>query len=80
MASVSSDLAFGGGTDQGKGSYPPGPYGNTVGATVAPIVWQGYADNLADAVATTKPYGMYGTDDMFRSGRRYAMLHLSDFI
>ncbi len=62
------------------GSYPAGPYGNTVGATFPMLSWQGYEDDAADAVATTKPYGVYTSDDMFKSGRRYAMVHLADYI
>src|ERR1700736_6698883 len=41
------------------GAYPSGPYGNTVGATIPPLVWEGYNDPLADAVATMKTYGSY---------------------
>jgi hypothetical protein len=60
-------------------TYPAGPYGNTVGATIPPLVWEGYADPLADALANTKPYGAYTMNDLRLSGRRYAVVHVSAF-
>jgi hypothetical protein len=63
-----------------QGGYPPGPYGNTVGATFPLLVWEGYRDDAADAVATSKTYGAYSMDDVRKSGRAYAMVHISDFI
>jgi hypothetical protein len=60
--------------------YPPGPYGAAIGDTFPPLTWQGYRDDLADAVATTKTYGTYNSDDMRLSGHRYAMIHTADFI
>ncbi len=64
----------------GPGAYPAGPYGNTVGAIFPPLVWEGYQDDAADAVATTKTFGPYTMDDVRKSGRAYAMVHISDFI
>jgi hypothetical protein len=60
--------------------YPAGPYGAAIGDTFPPLTWQGYRDDLADAVATTKTYGTYSSDDIRLSGRRYAMIHTADFI
>jgi hypothetical protein len=60
-------------------SYPPGPYGNTVGSTIPPLQWEGYVDPLADALATTKPYGAYSMNDLRRSGRPYGVVHVSLF-
>jgi hypothetical protein len=71
-----ADLA---GADLAGGSYPAGPYGNTVGAIIPPLVWEGYNDPLANAVATTKTYGSYTMDDLRKSGRAFGMVHVSDF-
>jgi hypothetical protein len=59
--------------------YPAGPYGNNVGDTIAPLVWEGYRNDTGDAVSTTKPYGNYSMDDLRRSGKAYAIVHISDF-
>jgi hypothetical protein len=59
--------------------YPAGPYGNTVGDTFPQLVWEGYQDPAGDAIATTKPFGPYSADDMRRSGKQYALVHLSEF-
>src|SRR5262249_59418131 len=71
-----ADLA---GADLASGPYPAGPYGNTVGATIPPLLCEGYNDPLADAVATTKTYGSYTMDDPRKSGRAFAIGHVSDF-
>ncbi len=60
-------------------TYPAGPYGNTVGAIIPPLVWEGYADPLADALATSKPYGAYTMNDLRLSGRKYGIVHVSNF-
>jgi hypothetical protein len=60
-------------------SYPAGPYGNKVGDVIPPLVWEGYSDPLADAIATSKPYGPYSMDDLRRSGRPYAAIHVAEF-
>jgi hypothetical protein len=59
--------------------YPPGPYGNEVGQTLAPLSWEGYVNPTAEGLANTKPYGPYSTDDLRRSGARYALLYAADF-
>ena len=59
--------------------YPAGPYGNNVGDTIAPLVWEGYADPLANALAATEPYGAYSMDDLRRSGVPYGVVHVSEF-
>ena len=60
-------------------SYPAGPYGNNVGDTLAPLVWEGYADPLANALASTEPYGAYSMDDLRRSGVPFGVVHVSEF-
>ncbi len=61
------------------GGYPAGPYGNTVGQIIPPLVWEGYVDPAADVIATTEPYGNYSMDDLRQSGKPYAIVHVSDF-
>lgn len=85
-AAALADLSSGGGAQDLSrvadlammAGYPAGPYGTTVGSTMANFHWEGYRDDLADAVATTKPYGAYSLDDLRRSGRTHAMVHLSE--
>ena len=60
-------------------AYPAGPYGNNVGDTIAPLVWEGYADPLANALAGTEPYGAYSMDDLRRSGVPFGVVHVSEF-
>ena len=60
------------------GDYPAGPYGNTVGATFPPLDWEGYVDDAADAVATTKTFGPYSTDLVRRGGKKYALIHVAE--
>lgn len=60
-------------------AYPPGPYGNTVGAVFPPLTWEGYFDPLGDSVATMKTFGSYTMDNVRTSGHAYAMIHVSDF-
>src|SRR5438132_2420702 len=81
MISSLADLAGAAARDlrQIAGAYPAGPYGNKVGDTFPPLTWEGYADPLADALATTKPFGPYTMDNVRLSGRAYAMLHISDY-
>ena len=61
------------------GAYPSGPYGNKVGDTIPPLVWEGYNDPLADAVATTKTFGPYSMNDLRLSGRPYGVVHVAEF-
>jgi hypothetical protein len=74
-----ADLSIAQGTDLATSAYPAGPYGHDVGSTIAPLVWEGYADPLADALATTKPYGPYSMNDLRLSGKAYGIVHLSAF-
>jgi hypothetical protein len=78
------DLAVGGAADLAQlkdiaSAYPPSPYGHSVGDTIWPLVWEGYADPLADAIASSKTYGPYSMDDLRRSGRPYAAVHVAEF-
>ena len=62
----------------GYGAYPAGPYGHGVGDIVSNLQWEGYVDEHADAVATTKPWRHYSMDDVRRSGMSYALIHSGD--
>jgi hypothetical protein len=73
------DLASGSGDMTASQNYPAGPYGHKVGDTISPLTWEGYADPLADAIATQKPFGSYSMNDLRLSGRPYAAIHVSDF-
>jgi hypothetical protein len=42
--------------------------------------WIGYADPAADALATTKPYANYSLDDARKSGHRWAMINVAEFL
>lgn len=80
LAGSPSDLAMASKHDMAMlADYPPGPYGADVGSTFPPLLWEGYPDLAGDAIANTKPYGPYLMDDARRSGRAYAMVHVSDF-
>lgn len=60
-------------------AYPAGPYGHTVGATLPPLAWIGYAVPNGDALATTATLAAYSMDDLRRSGRAYGVVHVSSF-
>lgn len=79
---IAADLSGGGSPSDlsgMSGGYPAGPYGNTVGAIIPPLVWEGYVDPAADQIATNEPYGNYSMDDLRQSGKPYAIVHVSDF-
>jgi hypothetical protein len=78
--SILTDLSMNGGTDGPvANNYPAGPYGNKVGDVFPPLVWEGYVDDAADAIANTKPYVPYSADAARKSGRAYAMIHVAEF-
>jgi hypothetical protein len=62
----------------GIGPYPAGPYGTAKGDVIADLSWEGYVNDAADAVATTRPYGPYSLDALRHSGRRYALVNLAE--
>lgn len=65
--------------DAALGPYPSPPYGNAVGSTFPALSWEGYVDDAADALASTKPYGPYSSDQLRKSGKRYALVHVAEF-
>ncbi len=76
---ASADLSTPGNVDLASAAYPAGPYGHDVGSVIPPLVWEGYADPAADALANTKPYGPYSMNDLRLSGKAYGIVHLSAF-
>ncbi len=60
-------------------NYPPGPYGNNKGDTIADLKWEGYVNEVGDVRSDSKPYIDYGTDAMRKSGKRYGLIHISAF-
>jgi len=80
QADLSQSVADLSGADLGQGQYPAGPYGRAVGDTFPLLAWEGYVNNAADAVSTTKPFGSYSSDDARKSGRAFMMVHVADYI
>jgi hypothetical protein len=75
------DLAAGGDLAMTAGSDLAGAVvGNEEGNLFPSLAWQGYVNDAADAISTTKPFVPYSTDAMKQSGRAYALVHVSDFI
>lgn len=62
------------------GPYPAAPYGNTVGATLTNLKLQGYVNNTGAVLSNTLPWTTaYSLDDVRKSGKPYALIHVSDF-
>lgn len=62
------------------GAYPSGGYGNAIGDVVANLAWEGYENDLADSIASTKPYVKTDLDALRRKAPKgYAMIHVSEF-
>lgn len=70
----------GAGSAGAAAAYPPGPYGSEVGDVVANHAFEGYVNEAGDALSTTKPYlAAWTLDDLRKSGRPYAVVHVSEF-
>jgi len=63
----------------GSNVYPAGPYGHTVGATFPNLQWQGYVNDTAIGLANLQPWVSYSMDAIRTSGKRYAIVHVSEF-
>ena len=61
------------------GPYPAGPYGTAQGDILANEQWVGYVNPTGNVVSTTLPFTMTSMQDMRMLGRRYALVHLSEF-
>lgn len=59
--------------------YPPGPYGNTAGRTLASLSWEGYVNPDGAVVSNTLTYGPTSLMAL-RAGRGgYGVVHVSEF-
>jgi hypothetical protein len=68
------------GTVDPFGPYPAGPYGNKVGDVVANLAFEGYVNDLADALSSTKPYGATSMDALRKKAPKgYGLVHVSEF-
>jgi hypothetical protein len=63
----------------GLGAYPAEPYGHNVGDVMPNLQWEGYVNETAEGVATAQPFVPYSMDDVRRSGKPYAFVHVSEF-
>ena len=94
--SGSSGGADGGAPPSGDGGvatfpYPSGPYcanagsggAMATGCMIPNLSWNGYVDDTADALATTKPYVAYSLLDVYNaakvSGKKYLMINIAEF-
>lgn len=59
--------------------YPEGPYGTDEGQVVANLELEGFVNLEVDAISATKPYVDYSLEALRRTGRCYAMVHVSEF-
>jgi hypothetical protein len=70
-----------GATDTGVsvGPYPAGPYGIQEGDVLRDLEWEGYVNLAGGVVSTMRPYGRTNLQAMRETGRRYAIVHVSEF-
>ena len=80
LAEAPADLAMVTPADLAPAGYPQGPYGSKVGETIWPLSWEGYVNDTAVGLADTRPYGPYSMDQLRRSVRAYALVHVSEFL
>ena len=60
--------------------YPAGHHGTQVGDTLPFLRWEGYvAERLDGGLVSDGPLASYSSDDMRRSGKSLALLHVADF-
>ena len=69
----------GGDADPWGAGYPAGPYGINAGQVLAGLDWEGYVNDKADAVSTTKPFVPTSLDKLRRKGN-YGILHVAEFL
>ena len=64
----------------GVGPYPEGPYGNAMGDVLQGLEWVGFDNPTGEGVSNTRPYGPLSLQDVRARGRRYAIVHVSEFL
>lgn len=77
-AEASADANFSADADP-YGAYPAGPYGIKEGETLQGLAWEGYVNEKADALSTTKPYVSTSLDKLRRTGKGYGLIHISEY-
>jgi hypothetical protein len=66
--------------DRSPAGYPKGHYGTEVGNTFPFLRWEGYVEGRVDGgLVSDGPWTTYSSDDLRRSGKRLAIVHLTDF-
>lgn len=62
------------------GPYPEGPYGDAMGNVLQGLEWEGFDNPTGEGVSNTRPYGPLSLQDVRARGRRYAIVHVSEFL
>jgi hypothetical protein len=61
------------------GPYPAGPYGRAMGNVLANLEWEGYVNLDGAVVSSMLTYGPTSMQAIRETGRRYGLVHLSEF-
>ena len=77
-ATVATDVTDVASAADATTAYPPGPYGNAVGQTLANLNWEGYVNTTGAMVSTALPYGPTSLNAL-RAGHHYGLVHISEF-
>lgn len=64
-----------GGSGGSLGAYPGGPYGVQEGDVMENLLWEGYVNEEAQALANTQPFVDYSMDAVRQSGKDLAFIH-----
>ena len=67
-------------SDAPSGDYPAGPFGNTVGATLANLELDGFVNDSRAEVSTRAPFVSYSLATLRAGGARYALVHTGGFL
>ena len=62
--------------------YPAGPYvaSPKVGDVFPELVWSGRVNPSAEGIATTKSIADYSSDDIRKTCKPFALVHISEFV
>jgi hypothetical protein len=69
----------GAGVACGEGDYPAGPYGTQLGDVIANLQLRGYVNDSAEGLASAQPLVDHSFDDVRKSCKGYALVHVSDY-
>jgi hypothetical protein len=78
-AAAGGMTGVGGAAACGEGDYPPGPYGTQLGDVVANLQLRGYVNDTAEGLANAQPLVDVSFDDVRKSCKGYALVHVSDY-